>query len=420
MIRKAVIISSLIALFIPWTQVLGQSDFLYDRQYPGTDYLDTPLTDRVSLLGQKIESGEVILEHQAARGYLDSMLEALEIDPSSQVLVFSKTALKSRFVNAETPRAIYFNDDTYVGFIQNTRGLEFATMDPQVGPVFFGFSQLPEDNQEFERETGRCLRCHDSYSMTGGGVPRFLLSSVIAGPDGNIVTHEVSEITDTSTPLSRRWGGWYVTGLHGEQTTLGNFVVSDVSMLRSPDLAANGNKTSLEDLVDTGPYLADTSDIVALLVLEHQVELQNALTRLMFETKTRLHEKGALTGVELDELTLPVLESLFMVNEAALESPVEGSSGYTEYFQSLGPFDSQGNTLRKLDLQTRTFRYPFSYQIYSGAFDALPEVVKSYLFDRIDKILQGQDPFSEKVVMSAEERKTVRQILQETHQGFSG
>jgi len=389
--------------------------FNYEDAYPGVNYSSTQLTDRVSQLMEKIQSGEVSLRHDAeGRGYLDSLLDALDIDPSSQFLVFSKTALKTRFVTAQTPRALYFNDDTYVGFIQDSRSLEIATMDPNVGPVFFDLSQNPEKDIAVERETNRCLRCHDTYSMTGGGVPRFLLSSVIADPMGEIVTHEISIITDTSTPLDRRWGGMYVTGTHGEQEIMGNFVVDDLDKLRNLNLAPNGNKTDLSELLDTSPYISLGSDIVALLVLEHQVEVQNALTRLNFDARTLLHAQGSIPDEKLSAMVRPLLESLFMVHEVALTDDVQGSSDYSDYFQALGPFDGEGRSLRELDLETRTFTYPFSYLIYSKAISALPGLVKQELFRQIREVLEGRldDPLFTQV--SESDRVAIREILQET------
>ncbi len=54
-------------------------------------------------------------------GYLRSMLKALQIDIDSQVLVFSRTSLQTGFISDRTPRAIYFNDDTYVAWVQAVR-----------------------------------------------------------------------------------------------------------------------------------------------------------------------------------------------------------------------------------------------------------------------------------------------------------
>lgn len=413
--RKAgTCLSILLLLFLLPLPAAAQR-FSYETAYPGINYDSAPLQDRLTRLVADIEAGEVALAFDAeGRGYMDSLLEALKIDPSSQFLVFSKTALKTRFVTAQTPRALYFNDDIYVGFNQGSRSLEIAAMDPVLGPVFFDVPQVPDQAIAPERELNRCLRCHDSYSMTGGGVPRFLLSSVLADPEGEIVTHEVSIITDTSTPLNRRWGGMYVTGTHGSQETLGNFVIDDVSKLTNLNLAVNGNKTDLSEYLDTSPYISSGSDIVALLVLEHQVEVQNSLTRLSFESRTRLFQSGEISAEDLETYSKPLLESLFMINEVALTDRVSGSSGYTEYFQALGPDDSQGRSLRQLDLETRTFKYPFSYLVYSEAFAALPDQVKTYLYSRIRSILSGTDQDPVFANLAPEDRDAIAGILRDT------
>ncbi len=392
----------------------GAQFFSYETAYPGVDYASRPLTDRVTRLMAEVAAGRVTLEHDGSqRGYLDSLLAALDIDPDSQFLVFSKTAAKTRFVTAQTPRALYFNDDTYIGFTQNSRTLEIAVMDPVLGPVFFDFNQDP-DAPGVEREMNRCLRCHDSYSMTGGGVPRFLLTSVIANPEGEIVTHEISIVTDTSTPLNRRWGGMYVTGMHGSQDIMGNFVVDDVAKLRNLDLTPNGNKADLAGYLDTSSYISSGSDIVALMVVEHQVEVQNAITRLSFESRTRLHENGSLSADELAELTRPVLESLFFANEVALADRITGSSGFADNFQARGPTDNQGRSLRDLNLETRTFTYPLSYLVYSDAIEALPGEVKRYLFDGIRRVLSGELQDAAFSHLDAQAREAISAILRAT------
>lgn len=389
--------------------------FSYETAYPGVDYATRPLDDRVTRLMADIAAGETTLNHDAqGRGYLDSLLAALDIDPDSQVLVFSKTALKTRLVTSKTPRAVYFNDDTYIAFTQNSRSVELAAMDPVLGPVFFEFSQDPDEAIGVEREVSRCLRCHDSYSMTGGGVPRFLLSSVLADAEGDIVAHEISIITDTSTPLNRRWGGMYVTGTHGDQDIMGNFIVDDVALLRNINLTPNGNKTDLSAYLDTSPYISSGSDIVALMVLEHQVEVQNRLTRLSFDSRTRLHENGSLTVRELEELTRPVLRSLFMADEVTLTDTITGTSGFSARFQARGPRDAEGRSLRELDLQTRTFKYPLSYLVYSAAVDALPLPVRDYLYGRIRQVLEGQSSDGSFAHLDATDRAAITAILRDT------
>ncbi len=386
----------------------------YDKEYPEIGYGKVAPQDNFSQRMQALaDEGKVLDFEGDGSGFLKSLLTALEIDPASQVLVFSKTSLKQRFISPEMPRSLFFNDEVYVGFVPGSRTLEVGAMDPQLGPVFFDFSQEPEANPRFEQETSRCLRCHDSYSMTGGGVPRFLLNSVVAGADGNLVSHELSEITDTSTPLDKRWGGWYVTSKPGAPQHRGNLIVTDVSVVANPHLVGPGSTETLDQFVDLKAYPRATSDIVALLVLEHQVELQNRLTRLSFESRIKLEREGAIDSATLDTLTQPVLESLFMAHETPLISAVEGTSGFREYFEAQGPKDAKGRSLRQFDLETRTFKYPLSYLIYSSAVDALPVSVKQHLFGRIKAVLTGADDAAYPN-LNADTRTAISEILQAT------
>src|SRR5690606_20757376 len=241
----------------------------------------------------------------------DSLLEALGINPDSQSLVFSKTSLKARFITAATPRALYFNDDVYVGFTQGASALEIAVMDPNLGPVFFDMPNRAGEEVDFERPMGRCLRCLDSYGLTGGGVPRFILSSNLADEEGTLVTHELSEITSTATPIRRRWGGFYVSGTHGDMEHMGNVVLREVQPIIQLDLSLTGNKTDLGEFVDLSPYPSEHSDIVPLLVMEHQVELQNLLTRVNYDARTLLDGQAMDDAVRarLAEITEPLVRS---------------------------------------------------------------------------------------------------------------
>lgn len=400
-----------IAVFAPAVQ----AQFRYDSEYPLIGYGKIAPQDRFTQVMQELAAQGKTLEHNAnGRGYLDSLLQALNIDPSTQVLVWSKTSLKQRFIQPSNPRSLFFNDEIYVGFVPGSSTLEIGAMDPNLGPVFFDFAQSPEAEQPFKQETTRCLRCHDTYSMTGGGVPRFMLQSVLAGTDGGIVSHEISEITDTSTPFARRFGGWYVTGTYGDMQTMANYVISSADMIRQPDFAKNGNKTSLEEFVNLDAYLRPTSDVVALLVLEHQVEVQNAITRLNYDSRTLLEQNPGAGGAELDPLIRPLLDSLFMAHEAPLADKVEGSSGFREYFEQQGPRDAQGRSLRELDLESRTFRLPLSYLIYSDAIKALPDAVRTRLFAQVRAVLQQESGAVEYPHLNADQRGAIVAILQET------
>lgn len=411
--RKAL----LLTLFILPTLAVAQLP--YDRDYPALNYAEAETHDAASLLFEDIQAGRIQLEYRGERGYLESLLTLLNIDDTSQLLVFSKTARKSRFVTPETPRALYFNDEVYIGYIPETNTLEIASMDPNLGPVFFDIPQDAEAAMELNRQTSRCLRCHDTMSNTGRGTPRFMMSSRLVDSNGEIASHEVSVIMQDSTPLQQRWGGWYVTGLHGEQETMGNLMFEGrATSVSEIDLRANGNKVDLTDWVDTSPYLTGHSDIVALLVIQHQIEVQNTMTKASWDYRQLLAEEGAVSSEKVAELATPVLQALLMKNEAALGDQIQGLSGFTEYFQNLGPFDNNMRSLRDLDLQQRVFKYPLSYLIYTDAFAALPEALHSYLVDSIYQLLSADEDPVDYAYLDAASRAAILEIVNATAPGF--
>ena len=70
--------------------------------------------------------------------------------------------------------------------------------------------------------------------------------------------------------------------------------------------------------------------------------------------------------------------------------------------------------MREFDLQTRTFKYPLSYQIYSSAIDALPVSVKIHLFARIKAVLESADTATVYPHIDAQTRTAIAEILQAT------
>ncbi|HEX7081443.1 MAG TPA: hypothetical protein VF329_10550 [Gammaproteobacteria bacterium] len=396
----------------------------YDVEYPAVGYSTTPTTDRISALAQTLADGRATLEHSAPRGYLDSLLEALQIDPASQVLVFSATSLQVGNIRASTPRAIYFNDDVYVAWVQGGGPIEIASMDPKLGPVFYTLDQT--EPPQFDRQMEQCLRCHDSLSLTGGGVPRFIVGSGYIGAQGNVVAHEGWILTTQRTPLRNRFGGWYVTGRHGDQVHLGNIVVRNIADLTDLESLRVGNLDDLDGRVDMTPYLAPGSDIVALLVLQHQVDVQNEIARVGYRVRTLLPDTGRdgtrssgepedpAVRERIAELTEPLVETMLFVGEAEITSPITGSSSFQERFEQRGPRDRRGRSLRELDLTRRLLRYPLSYLVYSEAFDALPGPAKAYVYRRFGEILRGEDRSEKFAHLSPADRTAVLEILADT------
>ena len=175
----------------------------------------------VSRLQGRIEQGKETLEYEPEHGYLRSILRALDVPESSQVLVFSKTSLQRDRISPKTPRAIYFNDDVMVGFCLRGNVLEIATPDEFLGTAFYTMEQS-EDATSPTRQTESCLLCHSSSANQG--IPGHLVRSLFVDRSGQPLLASGSYRTDQTSPMSERWGGWYVTGTSGRQRHMGNMI----------------------------------------------------------------------------------------------------------------------------------------------------------------------------------------------------
>ena len=417
--KKIEILIILIIAFLDSLPLLAQDDSPYEQEFPVMNYGSDELKDTVSELQAKIDSGEVSLQFNPIRGYLDAALEALDISPASQLLVFSRTSLQQPLISPQTPRAIYFNEDVYVAWVQQSGLLEIASMDPNLGPVFFTLNQIESQKPQFNREFRTCLRCHDSLSLTGGGTPRFMMSSNYTGVAGQLVSHEGSIMTDSRTPISSRWGGWYVTGFHGDQRHLGNVLIQTAADISDENLARMGNRESLSALVEIESYITPYSDVVALLVVEHQIEVQNKIARTNFYARTLLDEKDQLEENEvvrgLEILGQELLHSLFMVGQPPLTDAIEGTSGFKEAFEEKGRKDAVGRSLWDLDMERRLFKYPLSYLIYSNAYAGLPTQIKEIVETRIEEILSDDNKEETYSHLSSDDKQAIRAIISATN-----
>jgi hypothetical protein len=397
----------------------------YDTEYESIHYSTAEPTDPVARLAGELEAGEVVLPFDAANGYLAPLLAELGIPVSSQILVFTKTSFQKGRISPRTPRAIYFSDDAYVAWVQDGPLLEISSVDPVLGAVFYTLRQEKEPRPALERQTFVCLQCHDSYSLTGGGVPRHIMGSGIPDPSGRLASHEGWYLTDDRTPIEKRWGGWYVTGNPGGEPHMGNVVAKDAAEAATLDFAATPAVTDLSRLLDIGPYLGKQSDVVALLVIEHQVHVQNLITRVGWDTRRALDEaekRGEAIGddrrAEIERLADPLLRAMLFADEAPLRGAVVGSSAFATVFADRGPFDERGRSLRQFDLKGRLFRYPVSYLIYSESFDALPEPTRRYVYRRLRDVLEGKAEGAELTHGSEADRDATLEILEATKPGF--
>ncbi|HEY3045745.1 MAG TPA: hypothetical protein VGJ39_17075 [Vicinamibacterales bacterium] len=377
--------------------------------------------DAVVRLQQKIDSGDVTLQFDARHGYLSSLLKDLNIPVSSQSLVFSKSSEQEAVISPQTPRALYFNDDVYVGWVQGG-AIELAAVDPRSGLFFYTLTQEKNAHPKFERHTDTCVGCHDSSVDPTRLIPRLLMLSVLPDPQGKAINAAAVVTTDRS-PFRERWGGWYVTGTHGRQTHLGNQtfrapereIASIPEYIANLDLTPGSNVTDLAARFDTKPYLIPHSDIVALMVLAHQTHVHNLIMFATYNLQAALQaDARADTSSLAKELAEPIVRALLFSGETALTDPIAGTSGFAAEFAQQGPRDSRGRSLRDLDLKTRLLRYPLSYVIYSESFNQMPLVLKDYIYRRLREVLGGEDKSPAYAHLSAADREAILAILKDT------
>ncbi len=373
-----------------------------------------PVNDPVARLQQRLDRDDTILKYEPGHGYLKSVLDALDIPLSSQTLVFSKTSFQYKHIAPKTPRALYFNDDVYVGQVHSGKVLELVSFDARQGAIFYILDEEQSAKPVFQRAELDCTQCHVAAGTRG--VPGVLIRSIFPTGTGTQSIGTPTYVTGHQSPFKERFGGWYVTGTHGTATHMGNAVVPNREQPDILDRASSANVLDLSDRVDTSAYLTPHSDIVAQLVQAHQTQMHNLITLTNYQTRIALHR-----GADKEQYERPAEELvryLLFADEAPLEGPVVGTSGFAKEFAARGPRDPHGRSLRDFDLRTRIFKYPLSYLVYSEAFDALPEPAKSYVYRRLFEVLTGRDQRPEFSRLTAADRQAVFDILQATKPGL--
>jgi hypothetical protein len=372
------------------------------------NYRSDNLFDPVAKLQKAIDKGQTTLAWEPPHGYLKSVLDALKIPIESQTLVFSKTSFQYKKISPATPRALYFNDDVYVGQVHDGKVLEFVSFDAMQGAIFYILDEKQADHPTFERAELDCTQCHVAAGTRN--VPGVLLRSISTRPSGTQAEHSPSYITGQESPLHQRWGGWYVTGLRAAEENMGNALVED------PENPTEAAPVEMAKQIDTSAYLFPESDVVAHLVLAHQTQMHNLITLTNYRTRIAQYEHKP--DKEWQTPAEQLVRYLLFADEAPLNAAVDEKSRYAEQFSALGPRDSSGRSLRDFDLKTRIFRYPCSYLIYSGAFDALPDPAKQYVYHRLFEILTGRDQDPAFARLTLKDRSAIFEILVATKPGL--
>ena len=394
MVLAALLVSAGATVAAQRTGVFDQS-----MNHPAIKYSTSDSTTVVDELNRKLADESAKLLFDEKTGYLKSVLELLKIPVESQVLVYTQTSQQAQHITMTNPRAIYFNDEASVGYIPGAGLLEIVAQDPALGSIFYVIHQDAGAARRFGREQ-QCLRCHLSWDTLG--VPG--LSVLSTFPRASERDYANGFFVDHYRQIHERWGGWYVTGKRVPPRHMGNLPL----ILPKPPAAPPGGRESLVGQFDLSAYLTPYSDIVALMVLDHQVHFTNLVTRATWEARLG-------NELRIAEAADALADYMLFVDEAPIaEGPIVGSSGFTEVFAARGKRDAQGRSLRELDLTTRLQKYPLSYMIYSPQFQALPAAPKNLVMGRVNDVLSGKINGPKYAHLTPAIRTAIAEILRAT------
>ena len=141
--------------------------------------------------------------------------------------------------------------------------------------------------------------------------------------------------------------------------------------------------TSLAGRFDTTGYPTPHSDIVALMMLEHQSRLLNLMARAGWEERIGLGAGAREPGIR------ELVDYLLFVDESRCPGRCGGRRdshrrSKTRALVTRGVARSASSNLR-----TRMMRYPCSFLIYSEPFDALPPKTRAAVYERMWAVLSG-------------------------------
>jgi hypothetical protein len=335
------------------------------------------------------------------------------------MLVFSKTSLQNRLIGPKNPRCIFFSENVYVGYVPGG-SIEVIVQDPVLGPVFYLVDQKADGSMHIERDTNQCMSCH-ATSRTEN-VPGLLIRSVYPSEDGHPILRLGTNDVTHETPLEQRWGGWYVTG-KSALPHLGNRVYKEDGDFDP----ANDAFATVSSFLDGSGYLRSTSDIVSLLVLEHQVKMHTLFNAASMNYRRALHFMRVLdpeadpstgsTGRMAESWADDIVDCLFFKNEASLGDGVEGDPAFQREFVKRFPKSSEGDSLAEFRLYGRIFKNRCSYMVYSDAFKGLPPAIKALVLAKMKLVVSENAEGFE--WLKGSELRRIDSILKDTLPGWS-
>ena len=400
-----------------------------DYEQPPINYSKSQPHDAISRLEKRLVSGRVKFGGDN-KEIAHALLRELQVPEASQIVVFSKTSFQRKRIEPTHPRALYFSDSCYVGWVPGGL-MEITTIDPELGPVFYSFDPhaLPQNNSPRFTRDSDCLTCHATSGVNN--MPGVFARSIFPDCDGEPLLRHGSEMVDYRTPFDHRWGGWYVTGQHGTATHRGNVFAQERGDELVVDFHKGANVTNLSTFFETGNYLRGDSDIVALMVFEHQLAMQNAIVqanfrcrrmmdyqrKLQHDLKEAVTEEPTYDSVKsvFASCARDVVDCLLFKDEATLPDGIKGSAAFQRAFKANAKNVKGTGSLKDLSLQSHLFENRCSYLIYSESFLALPKLLKERIYDGLDQALRSKTPDERYSYLGTDERARIVAILRSTH-----
>lgn len=417
---------------------LAAANPLPDYERAPINYSHTKPQEPIAQLVKRVAAKEVALGGSDVE-ILRAVLHELHIPPESQVVVFSKTSLQAGLIHPGNPRALYFSDSIYVGWVPGGL-IEVASVDPVLGPIFYSFD--PQDARDHRRTFVResaCLRCHGG--TFGRDIPGLFERSVLTAADGEpLGARDAGDTVDDATPFAQRWAGWYVTGYTGPENHRGNAFATAAHGEAAAKFAPTADRPiSLEGKFDTSNYLGATSDVVALLVFQHQLAMHNSLSRAGQRCRWMINYQRAHQGsvgeslseapvyedvrATFAECAQDVVDHLLFRGAAPLPEGIGGDEAFRHAFAGAPdvPRSASGASLKDFSLHGRLFANRCSFLIYSESFRALPAPLKEQIYARLLAALredgsEGREPeaWQRYAYLEKEEKARILEILRET------
>jgi len=405
----------------PWVGVL--------EEHPAIQYASRPTTDRVAKLNQALAqhglsrqsaegaAADRSFQRDERTGHLMSVLDALGVTVESQLLVFSKTGVQRAYTSPHNPRALFFNVSVAVCYVPVAPLIEIASLDPQQAVIFYTVDQSAP-TPVFVRARS-CLSCHVSASTLD--VPGLIARSNIVADDGTPLPRLGSNDVNHLTPHPDRWGGWYVTSEGAPPPYSQRAHGGNITFSPRGDTSNQVFTDWLTSSPETRGYPSANSDIVSLLVFDHQARAINLISRLNWEARVAASEgREAAPDGTVRRLATELADYLLFAGEAPAPVPLTPRPGFAARLERTTPKDRQGRSFGQLLLTSRMLRYPCSYMVYSEAFDGLPAVVKTAVYSRMIGTLSESDATAPRLRLSAEDRRAILEILKDTKPDFPG